>query len=109
VPAREKYQQMARRCLRAAERLHDPVERQKLLEVAGGTWRWRATSPTVTTTALPTAAATTIPLATGATPDEATLGYCHSGAPRSHSRRFASALFNTKERPPEAAYKVGPA
>jgi hypothetical protein len=27
---------MAKRCLRAAERLHDSVERRKLLEVAGG-------------------------------------------------------------------------
>jgi glutamate/tyrosine decarboxylase-like PLP-dependent enzyme len=36
MPAREKYRRLARRCLRAAERLHDPVERSKLLEVAGG-------------------------------------------------------------------------
>ena len=36
MPAREKYQRMARRCLRAAERLRDPAERSKLLEVAGG-------------------------------------------------------------------------
>ena len=35
VPAREKYQRMAKRCLRAAERLRDPAERAKLLEVAG--------------------------------------------------------------------------
>ena len=36
MPAREKYQRMARRCLRAAERLHDPAERLKLLQVVGG-------------------------------------------------------------------------
>jgi glutamate/tyrosine decarboxylase-like PLP-dependent enzyme len=36
VPAREKYQRMAKRCVRAAERLHDPIERRRLLEVAGG-------------------------------------------------------------------------
>jgi hypothetical protein len=36
VPAREKYQRMATRCLRTAERLRDPGERTKLLEVAGG-------------------------------------------------------------------------
>lgn len=36
VPAREKYQRMATRCLRMAERLRDPLERKKLLEVAGG-------------------------------------------------------------------------
>jgi hypothetical protein len=36
VPARERYQRMAKRCLRAAERLRDPAERGKLLEVAGG-------------------------------------------------------------------------
>ena len=36
MPAREKYQRMATRCLRAAERIHDPAERCKLLEVAGG-------------------------------------------------------------------------
>jgi len=36
VPAREKYQRMASRCLRMAERLRDPAERRKLLEVAGG-------------------------------------------------------------------------
>jgi len=36
VPAREKYQRMAKGCLRAAERLHDPAERRRLLEVAGG-------------------------------------------------------------------------
>jgi len=36
VPAREKYQRMAKGCLRAAERLRDPAERRKLLEVAGG-------------------------------------------------------------------------
>jgi hypothetical protein len=35
VPAREKYQRMAKRCLRAAEVLRDPAERKKLLEVAG--------------------------------------------------------------------------
>jgi glutamate/tyrosine decarboxylase-like PLP-dependent enzyme len=36
VPAREGYQRMATRCLRAAERLRDPAERRQLLEVAGG-------------------------------------------------------------------------
>jgi glutamate/tyrosine decarboxylase-like PLP-dependent enzyme len=36
VPAREKYQRMATRCLRMAERLRDSAERKKLLEVAGG-------------------------------------------------------------------------
>ena len=36
MPTREKYQRMARRCLRAAERLHDPAERLKLLQVVGG-------------------------------------------------------------------------
>ena len=36
MPAREKYQRMAKRCLRAAERLRDSAERRKLLEVAGG-------------------------------------------------------------------------
>lgn len=36
MPARANYQRMAKRCLRAAERLHDPAERTKLLEVAGG-------------------------------------------------------------------------
>jgi glutamate/tyrosine decarboxylase-like PLP-dependent enzyme len=36
VRAREKYQRLAKRCLRAAERIRDPVERRKLLEVAGG-------------------------------------------------------------------------
>jgi hypothetical protein len=36
MPARAKYQRMAKRCLRTAERLHDPVERRKMLEVAGG-------------------------------------------------------------------------
>ncbi len=36
MPVREKYQRMASNCLRAAERLRDPVERRKLLEVAGG-------------------------------------------------------------------------
>ena len=36
MPPREKYQQMAKRCLRAAEHLRDPGEREKLLEVAGG-------------------------------------------------------------------------
>jgi hypothetical protein len=36
MPAREKYQRMAKRCLRAAERVRDPAERRKLLEVAGG-------------------------------------------------------------------------
>jgi hypothetical protein len=36
MPAREKYQRMAKRCLRMAERLRDPAERSKLLEVAGG-------------------------------------------------------------------------
>ena len=36
MPAREKYQRMAKRCLRAAERLRDPAERSKLMEVAGG-------------------------------------------------------------------------
>jgi glutamate/tyrosine decarboxylase-like PLP-dependent enzyme len=36
VPAREQYQRMATRCLRAAERLHDPAERLKLLQVVGG-------------------------------------------------------------------------
>ena len=35
MPAREKYQRLAKSCLRAAERLHDPAERKKLLEVAG--------------------------------------------------------------------------
>ena len=36
MPAREKYQRMAKRALQAAERVHDPAERRKLLEVAGG-------------------------------------------------------------------------
>ena len=36
MPAREKYQRMATGCLRMAERLHDPAERGKLLEIAGG-------------------------------------------------------------------------
>ena len=36
VPARETYQRMAKRCLRAAELLRDPAERKKLLEMAGG-------------------------------------------------------------------------
>jgi hypothetical protein len=36
VPAREKYQRMAKGALRAAERVRDPAERRKLLEVAGG-------------------------------------------------------------------------
>lgn len=36
MPSRERYQRMATRCLRAAERLRDPAERTKLLEVAGG-------------------------------------------------------------------------
>ena len=36
MPAREKYQRMAERCLRMAQRLGDPAERKKLLEVAGG-------------------------------------------------------------------------
>jgi glutamate/tyrosine decarboxylase-like PLP-dependent enzyme len=36
MPAREKYQRMAKRCLRLAERVRDPAERRKLLEVAGG-------------------------------------------------------------------------
>ena len=36
MPAREKYQRMAKRALRAAERVRDPAERRKLLEVAGG-------------------------------------------------------------------------
>ena len=36
MPAREGYQRMATRCLRAAERLRDPAERRQLLEVAGG-------------------------------------------------------------------------
>jgi hypothetical protein len=36
VPAREKYQRMAKQCVRAAERVRDPVERRHLLEVAGG-------------------------------------------------------------------------
>jgi hypothetical protein len=36
VPPREKYQRMAKSCLRTAERLRDPAERKKLLEVAGG-------------------------------------------------------------------------
>ena len=36
MPTREKYQRMAKRCLRAAERLHDPAERLKLLQVVGG-------------------------------------------------------------------------
>jgi hypothetical protein len=36
VPARGKYQRMAKRCLRAAEGVCDPGERRKLLEVAGG-------------------------------------------------------------------------
>ena len=36
MPAREKYQRMANRCLQTAERLRDPGERRKLLEVAGG-------------------------------------------------------------------------
>jgi hypothetical protein len=36
VPAREKYQRMATGCLRVAERLRDPIERGKLLEIAGG-------------------------------------------------------------------------
>ena len=36
MPAREEYQRMANRCLSAAERLRDPAERKKLLEVAGG-------------------------------------------------------------------------
>jgi hypothetical protein len=36
VPAREKYQRMATRCLRTAEGLRDPGERGKLLEIAGG-------------------------------------------------------------------------
>ena len=36
MPARENYQRMAKNCLRAAERLHDPIERRRLLEVAGG-------------------------------------------------------------------------
>ena len=36
MPAREKYQRMAKRCLRAAERVRDPAERRHLLEVAGG-------------------------------------------------------------------------
>ena len=36
MPAREKYQRMAKRALRAAGRLRDPAERRHLLEVAGG-------------------------------------------------------------------------
>jgi hypothetical protein len=36
VPAREKYQRMAKWALRSAERVRDPAERRKLLEVAGG-------------------------------------------------------------------------
>ena len=36
MPPREKYQRMAKSCLRTAERLRDPAERKKLLEVAGG-------------------------------------------------------------------------
>jgi hypothetical protein len=36
MPGRERYQRMAKRCLRAAELLRDPAERKKLLEVAGG-------------------------------------------------------------------------
>lgn len=36
MPARERYRRMARRCLRAAERLHDPGERVRLLELVGG-------------------------------------------------------------------------
>jgi hypothetical protein len=36
LPAREKYQRLANRCLRAAERLRDSGERRRLLEVAGG-------------------------------------------------------------------------
>jgi hypothetical protein len=36
MPAREKYQRMAKRCLNAAERVRDPAERRHLLEVAGG-------------------------------------------------------------------------
>jgi hypothetical protein len=36
VPTREKYQRMAKRCLWTAERVADPGERRKLLEVAGG-------------------------------------------------------------------------
>lgn len=35
MPAREKYQRMAKRCLRTAERLRDPAERKQLLGVAG--------------------------------------------------------------------------
>ena len=36
MPAREKYQRMAKQCVRAAERVRDPAERRHLLEVAGG-------------------------------------------------------------------------
>ena len=36
MPGRERYQRLARRCLRAAERLRHPRERRHMLEVAGG-------------------------------------------------------------------------
>jgi len=36
MPTRDEYREKAESCLSLVEELHDPIERMKLLEIAGG-------------------------------------------------------------------------
>jgi len=36
MPTRDEYREKAESCLSLVEKLHDPIERMKLLEIAGG-------------------------------------------------------------------------